>query len=352
MAARLRIRRSALAANYQFFKAQNTGPVGAVVKANAYGIGAPLVVETLLASGCTTFFVATAEEGRALRRDFADIVVYVFEGCLEDAASMLLEYRLWPLLNSDRQLDRWQSLGAGQPCGLHVDTGMARLGLDWQRFEADPEGLLATIAALNLKLLATHFACADKPEHPLNQLQCDRFQLVRRCLPEVPVSMGNSAAGAADSVPTDGLLRPGIGLYGGNPFAERANPLQPVVTLEAEVVQCRSLRPGQSAGYGASWVADRDTQLAVLGIGYADGLPRSLSQGATVVVQGQRRPIVGRVSMDLLQIDVTGLIVAEGDWVELFGEQQSLDWMAAQQQTIAYEVLTRLGQRIDRVVVD
>lgn len=346
MSARLRVSRTALRANYRYLGASTAGPVGAVVKADAYGLGAAEVVDTLAGCGCSIFFVATAAEALALRQRFEQITLYLFAGADRSNAALLAEYGVQPLLNTPRQLDAWRTLASGAPCGLQVDTGMARLGFDWRDVAA------ADCSGLDLTLISTHFACADEPDAPLNAVQIERFRPWLEAYPTVPVSLGNSAAGLAPAIPTFGLTRAGIALYGGNPFVVLPNPMQPVVELEARVLQVRKVEAGDSAGYGATWISPGPRTLAVLGIGYADGLPRFLSDRGAVFAGMQRCPIVGRISMDTVQIDVTGCAIAEGDWVQLIGPQQSLDEMAGQQQTIAYEVLTRLGPRVERIYRD
>ncbi|MEM1436138.1 MAG: alanine racemase [Pseudomonadota bacterium] len=346
MSAQLRVSRSALRANYHHLEASTAGPVGAVVKADAYGLGAHTVVACLIEAGCSTFFVATAAEALALRQHYESITLYVFAGADHRTAPLLAEQRIQPLLNTPAQIESWRRLCAGAPCGLQIDTGMARLGFDWR----DPAAVDST--GLELSLLSTHFACADEPDARLNVQQIERFRPWVEAFSKVPVSLGNSAAGLASAIPTFGLTRAGIVLYGGNPFAEQPNPMRPVVCLDARILQLREVLAGDSAGYGATWIAPEGRTLAVLGMGYADGLPRSLSNSGTVIVDAQPCPIVGRVSMDAVQVDVTGRALSEGDWVQLIGPQQSLDAFAAQQQTIPYEVLTRLGPRVERRYVD
>ncbi|MEM6707928.1 MAG: alanine racemase, partial [Pseudomonadota bacterium] len=307
------------------------------------------VIHTLEPEGLSQAFVATIAEGQVLRQKFPDLELFVFEGLPpsnDEAVQVCRNERLVPVLNSTEQVARWRSDGQGAPCAVHVDTAMSRLGFDWRTFRA------ADVAGVEPSLLLTHFACADVPGSPLNALQVERFRAVSQLLPEVPVSMGNCAAGLSDQIPTRGVLRAGIGLYGGNPYAMQPSPVVEVACLEAEVLQCRRLNAGDSAGYGATWHASGPCEVATVGIGYADGVPRSLSNRGALFVGGQRCPIVGRVSMDAVQIDVTGRSVAAGDWIEVFGGDYSIDAFAGDQDTIAYEVLTRLGPRIVREYVD
>ena len=195
----------------------------------------------------------------------------------------------------------------------------------------------------------THLACADTPDHLLNQEQLARFQAIAARFPGVPASIGNSAAILSG---VGGIGRPGIGLYGGNPFAGPHNPMRCVVMLEGEVLQVRKTPAGVPVGYGATHVTERDAVIAVVGIGYADGLPRALSNRGEAASGTARAPIVGRVSMDLTLVDVTDLPpVQAGDWIEFFGRGVGVDEVAAWADTISYEILTGIGDRVSRVYV-
>jgi len=343
MSGRLRIDLDALAANYQaFLEAAAPGACAAVVKADAYGLGALPVARRLWREGCRQFFVATAAEGRALRGALPRARIFVFEGACADTLDALLESDLIPVLNHETQLACWRDGAPGRPAAVHVDTGMHRLG-----FSRDVPAAL--FRGIPVALLITHLACADEPQHPLNRQQFERFDAVRARFPGVPVSIGNSAATLFGSGMAGDVGRPGIGLFGGNPFAGGSNPMAPVVTLEGRILQVRSVEPDDTIGYGASYRVDGPMTLAVVGVGYADGLPRLLSNRGAALVAGERRPIVGRVSMDLTVVDVTGLPVGIDDWVEFFGAGIALDEVAGWAETIGYEVLTRLGPRLERV---
>ena len=340
MTARLRIDLGALTANYRTFCEAAAGAVAAVVKADAYGLGAEAVGRALAAAGCGHFFVARASEGVALRRALAEPEIHVLEGVLPEAADALLEHGLNPVLNSPEQLALW---GAAHPGAVtvHVDTGMNRLG-----FPCDV--LPEVFADFNLSLLLTHLACADQPEHPLNAVQLKRIERLRKRFPGVALSIGNSAGILCGADFQGDLARPGIGLYGGNPWPGRPNPMRPVATLEAQVVQIRDVEPGETIGYGASYQAARRMSVAVTGIGYADGLPRLLSDRGEVFANGRRCPMLGRVSMDLTAIDATGVGLQAGDWVQVFGPNLPIDEVAAKTNTIAYEILTGISQRVER----
>jgi len=324
--ARLIVDLDALAANYRKFRDNASGGSAAVVKANAYGLGMAPVARRLAAEGCRQFFVATDAEGRELRRILPNVEIFVFSGVVEGEG-------LIPVANHAAQIR------AG-PVALHVDTGMHRLGFD------DPGEIPS---GTEVRLLMTHLACADTPDHPLNEEQLARFQALAARFPGVPTSIANSAAILTG---VEGIGRPGIGLYGGNPYTTQENPMRCVATLEGEVLQVRKVVAGASVGYGASHVTGRDTTIAVVGMGYADGLPRALSNCGQAAFKTIRAPIIGRVSMDLTLVDVTDLPSVEpGDWIEFFGRSIGIDEVAAWADTISYEILTGVGNRVLRMYV-
>lgn len=342
MSGRLRIDLGALVANFALFRrAARPGRAAAVVKADGYGIGAPTVAQALWSAGCREFFVANAAEGVRLRAALPQATIFVFEGALEDTTAALVTAGLTPVLNHHAQLDTWRRSAPGRPAAVHVDTGMHRLGFP-------PDIDAGQFHGVAVSLLLTHLACADEPAHPLNEQQLARLEGVRRHFPGVPVSVGNSAGVLQGGRLAGDLGRPGIGLYGGNPFVEGPSPVRPVVTLEGRILQLRAVAPGESIGYGAAFTAVRPMEIAVVGVGYADGVPRLLSNRGEVALAGRRCPIVGRVSMDLTTIDVSGADARPGDWVEFLGASVGVDEVAAWAQTVAYEVLTRLGPRLAR----
>ncbi len=342
----------AIAANYRALReAAAPAECAAVVKADGYGLGAEPIVRRLAGEGCRRFFVATLDEARRLRAAAGRAELYVLDGVLGDEADAFASAGARPVLNSLEQIARWGGRGAAL---LHIDTGMGRLGLS----SAEVERLArdsALLAGVHVELVLTHLACADEPGHALNPLQLERFEALRRRLPTAPTSIGNSAAIFLGPEYRGDVVRPGIALYGGSPFAmDVPNPVLPVVRLEAKILQIRTIDDGQTVGYGATYGAQPPARLAVLGVGYADGYPRCLGNRGVAAVGGVRVPVVGRVSMDLVCIDVSSLppsAVRVGDWAELIGATISVDEVAAAAGTISYEILTRLGSRLAREYV-
>ncbi len=332
--------------------AARPGRSAAVVKANAYGLGAVPVADALVRAGCGTLFVATCDEALALRDAGIAAVLYVFEGARVDTARALVQARLSPVLNDAGQCRLWHAatheLASAPPHALHVDTGMSRLGFAVDDF-------LAYVANARRRptpaLLMTHLACADEPDHPQNARQLEAFARCQAALPGVPTSIGNSAGALLGAATRGDVVRPGIALYGGNPYVDRRPlPLREVATVRAPVLQVRELPAGVSVGYGATHVTSAPRRVATLGIGYADGYPRSLGGRGWGLLRGVRVPLLGRVSMDLVVADVTDIAdsVVPGDVVTLLGDGIALDQLADAAGTIGYELLTRLGSRFLR----
>lgn len=341
MTVRLRIDLDALADNYHRFRARHPGGViGGVVKADAYGLGMGAVARRLWTEGCRDFFVAIADEGLALRDLLPEARIFVFEGATARTAPALARARLVPVLNHRAQLDCWRPYSQ-LPAAVQIDTGMMRLGFGMDVGAQD-------FADIDIDLLMTHLACADDAAHAMNRTQVERFAAIRRRFPGVPTSIGNSAGLLLGPDYSGDVGRPGIGLYGGNPAPASSNPMRCVARLTAPVLQVMAVEKGCPIGYGAAFVAKTDLRIATLGLGYADGLPRCLSNRGLVAWQGARFPIIGQVSMDLTTVDVTGSDIAVDDEVELFGPAVPVDEVAAWADTIAYEILTGIGRRVVR----
>jgi alanine racemase len=340
--ATLTIDLNALAANFHTLQAAGGAPVHPVVKADSYGLGASACAERLVAEGARTFFVARTSEGERLRAALgADVAIYVLDGCLAGRAVRLRTAGLKPVLNTGTQLAEWQAAGGG-PCGLQIDTGMNRLGF---RVEDAPD------AVEGLDLVLSHLACADDPAEPMNARQRDAFAAAAARYPGTVRSFANSGGAFLGPDYAFDALRPGICLYGGGPEGRPDDRIRPVATLAAEVLQVREVPAGESVGYSRGFLADAPRRIATCATGYADGVLRAYSPRGKVSVAGQLRPIVGRVSMDVCAVDVTGLDVAVGDRVELFGANRMLDDAATAAGTIAYELLTSVTARVPRLYV-
>lgn len=312
---------------------------GAVVKADAYGLGAEPVARALLAAGARSFFVAQAAEGAALRRAIGPgAAILVFEGHMEGEAETIREAGLVPLLNAPEQWRRHAEALPGHPFGAQLDTGMNRLGIE----PADWAGLRDAVLAAGPVLLISHLACADEPGHPMNAAQLAAFRSMTEGA-RAPRSLAATGGALLGPAFRFDLVRPGIGLYGGHPFAEA----RPVLRLEAPVIQVRPVAAGERVGYGGAWRATRPSRVATLSAGYADGLIRAMGGLATAWAGDAPCPVIGRVSMDLLTVDVTDLDEVPPA-LELLGARQGIDDLAEAAGTIGYEILTSLGRRYER----
>ncbi|MCV0348681.1 MAG: alanine racemase [Nitratireductor sp.] len=364
---RLTVDLDALVANYRQMAERSTpAEAAAVVKADAYGLGAGPVVAALVAEGCRKFFVALPEEGLAVRAVAPDAEIYVFNGLFSpEAASFYREGRLIPVLNSQTDLAIWEAHGwddgdTPRPCALHVETGMNRLGLTPERTRILAQENALT-GALTPRLILSHLACADTPDHPMNRQQLESFQALCALFPDAESSLANSAGIFLGGEFLCDVTRPGVSLYGSNPVNDTENPMQPVATVQARIAQLRQVPAGGTVSYGATPVT-RDTLLAVTATGYADGYHRSGSgagvplrnavpQGACGFVDGERVPVIGRITMDLTLFDVTDLgpdALQVGDFIELIGHNMPVDDVAMACGTISYELLTSLGRRYER----
>jgi alanine racemase len=316
-----------------------SGAVAAVLKADAYGLGAAPIATALRDAGCRHFFVATVEEGEALRGALGEGPMIAVLGGFRAGRHK----GLTPVLNSVEQFE-----GHSGQVILHVDSGMSRLGLPLSELEAlaaDP----APLERLEILYVMTHLAAAEEPQHPMNVAQLARFNEACLGLPRARRSIANSSGIFLGPRFGSDLARPGAALYGLNPTPGHANPMEPVFTLSGQILQLRDIPAGQTVGYGGAWLATRPSRIATIGIGYADGLPRALEGKLQGRYQGQEFPMVGRVSMDLMTFDVTGIRgVKPGRWIEIIGPGQDADTVAGMAGTIGYELLTSLGRRFRR----
>ncbi len=355
---------SALASNWRTLQDRaGAAECSAVVKADAYGIGIEQAVPALAQAGCRTFFVAHLSEAIRVRAAAADAAVYVLNGLPPGSGDSFARWDLRPVLGSQDEVSEWAAFcganGTRRPAALHVDTGMNRLGLPVS------EGLALTgderLQAFEPALLMSHLVSAEEAENPINDRQIAAFDALRQALPGIRASLANSSGIFLPQKPQYDLVRPGIALYGGNPTPSHLNPMRPVVELAGRIVQTRTVRDGETVGYNAQWTAEGERRLAVVSVGYADGYVRA--GGVTdakrregipsgeVIVAGQRCPLAGRVSMDLIIVDVTDFPaggVRRGDPVTLIGGDLTVDEVGRRAGTISYEILTNLGRRYAR----
>lgn len=349
---------AALVANYRLLQRHaRPARTGAAVKADAYGVGAAQAAPALFNAGCRQFFVAILSEAIALRAVLPEAEIHVLAGPIGGDEAEYVQHRLVPVLNAPPQIEqwaRWCAANNATPAALHIDTGMSRLGLapaELDRLIADP----ALLKAFPIPLVMSHLSCSEEPQHPENTGQLARFKSATgRLLPLLParptISFANSSGIFLGPDYAFDLVRPGAALYGLNPTPAAPNPMRQVVGLKARILQVRQIDAHQTVGYGAHR-STRATSLATLGLGYADGVFRALSHVGAAFVGGVRAPFVGRVSMDLITIDVGHVpahLVQPGAWVEILGEHQGADELADAAGTNGYEVLTALGSRYQR----
>ncbi len=341
--ARLTINLHALASNWRALDAKTDVETGAVVKADAYGLGAGPVASALAEEGVRKFFVAVAEEGAAVRQAIGPVpLIFVFSGHMEGDADLLRDHDLVPLLNSPEQFQRHIQALPVHPFGLQLDTGMNRLGLE----PADWSALRNRAEALNPVLIMSHLACSDDPDHPMNRQQLDAFRGMTEGIssPRSLAATGGTLLGPEFHFD---LCRPGIGLYGGLPFADAKQ----VVTVDLPVIQVRDLAVGETVGYGNAWKARRPSRIATVAAGYADGLHRAIGGGIDTFAGDLPCPVVGRISMDLVTVDVTDLPHTP-ERLRILNGHQTVDDLAEAAGTIGYEILTSLGRRYSRGYVE
>jgi len=354
---------SAIAENYRRLKtAFQDKPLAAVVKADGYGLGAERVAPALVEAGARSLFVAQLDEALKLRplldRFHPGIALYVLNGLMPGAETAYADNSILPVLNSLGEIEAWSRLArlreTALPAAVHLDSGMCRLGLpptEVERLRADP----ALLDGVSPTCILSHLACADEPQHPKNAEQLATFKTARSALPKAPTSFCNSSGIFLGPDYHFDLGRPGVALYGVNPTPAASNPVRPVVRLQAKILQVRAIDAPETVGYGASHRATGPGRIATVAAGYADGYLRSISDHGHAWVAGHRVPVVGRVSMDLLALDITGVApeaVQPGHWAELLNAEQDVDALAREAGTIGYEILTSLGARYHRVYLD
>ena len=336
-ALRLRLNAQALQDNWRWLQRVSGVAAGAAVKADGYGLGAREVVRLLGQAGCRDFFVSTWAEATALGPLPEGAALSVLHGAGPDDLAAALASDARPVLSTPQQVARWKAAAPGRPCDAMVDTGMNRLGL-----RADEVHLLD---GLTIETLMSHLACADE-DSAMNLVQRDRFAAIAATVPAKRTSLANSAGICLGRDFAFDLVRPGLALYGGVPREEAVGHIAQVAFPEAEVVQRRTIRAGESCGYGATFVAAADTEAAIVNIGYADGYLRCFAGKGSATAGGKTLPLIGRVSMDLVALDASAApALAEGDWVTL---EYDLPVASEASGLSQYELLTGLSQRFER----
>jgi len=348
---------AAIVANWQSLRARFSGDeCAAVVKADAYGMGMVPVATALANAGCHTFFVATAEEALALRAVLADVRILVLHGVQEGEEFAFAAHCIIPILNSREQLERWRPIAREHPhavSALHLDTGMGRLGLQADEFAQlltrDPQ----VLHECRVGLLMSHLACAPDTDHPMNGAQLQQFRNMTELAPNIPRSLCNSGGIFLGAPYHFNLARPGCSLFGIAPQASPENPMQQVATWRAPLLQIRTLEAAQTIGYGATANAPKGARIATVATGYADGYLRHLSNKGVGYIGDTKVPLIGRVTMDMLCFDVSGLpqtMLDNAEYITLLGDHDGIrvDDVANAADTIGYEILTRIGARVKR----
>lgn len=358
--AQLTVRLGSLAANFrESLRRAAPAAIAPVVKANAYGMGLAPVAHALVNAGADTFFVARMEEGIALRELLPRQRIFVLDGIAAGAAPALLSHALTPVLNSLDEVAEWSALARRErrelDAVLHVDTGMNRSGLSHDELSALVAGIRHLLDGIKLVLVMSHLARADEPDRDMNWVQLARFKVALALLPSAPASLSASAGIELGRDFLFDLVRPGLGIYGGNPVASRPNPYRTAAVLTGRVLQIRAIQAGDSVGYGAGYTAAQPMTLATVAAGYADGLMRSIAARGRAAIAGYFVPYAGRISMDLTVLDVTSVpanVLARGTAVEFMGDTVTLEELADAAGTITHEILTSIGPRVHRHYID
>ena len=341
---RLVVDLNAIASNWRWFS-RLAGPAtcGAAIKADAYGLGARAVANFLAGAGCRDMFLATWAEVVDLGALPNGVQFGVLHGFQPDDMPVILASRAKPVLSTVAQVKLWREAAPERPCDVMVDTGMNRLGLSAN------EAASPALDGLIIDTLHSHLACADDADHPLNARQLEAFRHLAAIVPARRRALANSAGICLGSAYHFDLVRPGLGLYGGVAHPASLGKLASVAHLEAKIIQIRTLAAGDTVGYGATFVAQRSTRIAIVNLGYADGLPRSFSSDGWAVVDGLRLPLAGRISMDLTAVDITEApALKEGDWLQV---DLDLQVLAEATGRTGYEILTGLGRRLARKTI-
>jgi alanine racemase len=358
--AQLTVRLGSLAANFrEALRRSAPAAVAPVIKANAYGMGLAPVAHALVNAGADTFFVARLEEGIAIRELLPRERIFVLDGIGDGAASALLSHALTPVLNSLEEIAEWSALARREhrelDAALQIDTGMNRSGLSHQELAEVAGDVRHSLAGINLVLVMSHLARADEPDREMNWDQLARFRAALALLPPAPASFAASAGIELGRDYLFDMVRPGIGIYGGNPIVSRLNPYRTVAVLSGRILQVRAIQEGDTVGYGAGFTATRPSVIATVAAGYADGLMRVIAQRGRAAISGYYVPYAGRISMDLTILDVSNVpehALKRGTEVEFMGDTVTLEELADAAGTITHEILASIGPRAQRHYVD
>jgi alanine racemase len=353
-----------VAANWKALAAKvRPARCGAVVKANAYGLGANRIIPALARAGCSTFFIATPDEAEAARKLAPSAEIYALDGLVGNSAAAFARQGVKPVLSTLDDVVAWSALCQARseklPAALHIDTGLNRLGLpvrDVRRLAADPGLMVGT----TLDLVMSHLASADNPRDAKNRDQLVAFETLSALFPGVRRSLAASDGLMLGAAYHFDLVRPGYAIYGGQASQMTPAPVKAAVTVAARILALADVAPGETVGYSATWRAKRPSRIATIAAGYADGIPRTGSApdgrpGGHVLIAGHVAPFVGRVSMDLITVDVTDLpdgAARPGEFATLVGEGLTIEEAGFSAGTIGYEILTRLGPRFTRLYIE
>ncbi len=355
---KLKINLKAIQDNYKFLDSLSVPScsTGVSIKANAYGLGIDRVAPALFDIGVQDFFVATLDEGTFLRSILSEVKIYVLNGFLNSEKNTYRHYNLIPVLNSLDEIKLYKAFACDiseeLPAVIHFDTAMNRLGLPEYEAKLLCDDL-SLLEGINLKYIMSHFSSSDEKDNPVNEEQYKKFSKISSHFKNTKLSLSNSGGIFLSEKYHMDLTRPGIALYGGSPVGDLdKNPMNPVVSLNAPLLQIKSVKKGEFAGYNGSYCFDKNSDVAIISIGYADGFLRSLSNKGYLYWKNYKMPVCGRVSMDLVICDL-GEIPQKyypkiGDMVEIIGNNQKIDHLAKAANTISYEILTSLGSRYER----
>lgn len=355
---RLNIDLGAVRENYRLIKRKvhEECIVSAVVKADAYGLGAKQISKVTYDEGCRHYFVSTPREGITLRKYLsADASIYILNGYYGRYSSLYLEHNLTPVIGSFQEIDSYIAFGKAAakklPTALNFNTGMNRLGFGDQG-TAKLLAQMHLLKNIDVQIIMSHFASADDPDSTLTALQYKRFMEIAKYFPSAKKSLANSFGTFADDKYHLDMIRPGMAFYGLNPTPRQNNPMHSAVTLKVPIIRTRYVDKGEIVGYNETYQFTKNTTIATVSAGYADGIFRTLSNQGSMYWKGISCPIRGRVSMDLITVDLCHIPLKErpkaGDFLEIIGSHQSVDTLAAAANTIGYEILTSLGERYRR----